>query len=247
MTGRERAAHVRSEVERLAPWHYEFDLDGVHTPIRLEGHRHRHAKRKALFWSALEDACGGSLEGKRVLDLGCNAGYWSLAAIESGCAFVQGVDSRSRHIEQAQLVFETMGVPEDRYRFDVADAAAFLAAGKHWDVILCLGLLYHLESPLGLLRGIRSASPSVVFLETKISLKEGRCFEVHFEGPDRLSDSAVVLVPTREALTSVGDHLGFQMIELPVKLSDYEGMRDFQRGERAAFLCVAAPDAGSTS
>jgi ribosomal protein L11 methylase PrmA len=42
-----------------------------------------------------------------VLDLGCNAGFWSLAAIDAGADLVVGIDGRQMHIDQANLVFET--------------------------------------------------------------------------------------------------------------------------------------------
>ncbi|MGH2699183.1 MAG: DUF1698 domain-containing protein, partial [Actinomycetota bacterium] len=52
------------------------------------------------------ELCGGSLRGKRVLDLGCNAGFWSLEALDRGADFVLGIDGRDMHIEQAEFVFE---------------------------------------------------------------------------------------------------------------------------------------------
>src|SRR5438067_2455320 len=64
---------------------------------------------------------GGSLAGRRVLDLGCNAGYWSLAAIEAGADFVLGIDGRQMHIDQANLVFEARGVDPARYSFQTAN------------------------------------------------------------------------------------------------------------------------------
>jgi len=54
----------------------------------------------------LSELYGGSLKGKRVLDLGCNAGFWSLDALERGADFVLGLDGRRMHIDQANFVFE---------------------------------------------------------------------------------------------------------------------------------------------
>jgi tRNA (mo5U34)-methyltransferase len=60
---------------------------------------------------------GGSLEGKRVLDLGCNAGFWSLLSVEAGCEYVLGIDGRRMHVEQANFVFQVRGVERSRYEF----------------------------------------------------------------------------------------------------------------------------------
>jgi 2-polyprenyl-3-methyl-5-hydroxy-6-metoxy-1,4-benzoquinol methylase len=59
-----------------------------------------HEQRKCYFFGPLIELCGGSLKGKRVLDLGCSAGFWSLDAVESGCDFVLGIDGRQMQIDQ---------------------------------------------------------------------------------------------------------------------------------------------------
>src|SRR5262245_43303161 len=100
---------LAAEVARFERWHYQFDLGGVRTPIFDPDHVRRHAERRAYFFEPLVRLCGGSLRGKRVLDLGCNAGWWSLQAIEAGCDHVLGIDGRPAHIEQAELVFRAKG------------------------------------------------------------------------------------------------------------------------------------------
>jgi predicted RNA methylase len=87
-------------------WHFDFDLDGYRTePSKAEWQN----LRAAHFMRPLVEHYGGTLEGKRVLDLGCNAGFFSLTAIEAGCDFVLGIDGRQTHIDQANLVFEVKG------------------------------------------------------------------------------------------------------------------------------------------
>jgi len=106
---------LRARVESFPRWHYEFDLGDIRTPIADRSHVNRHAQRKKYFFSPLVQLCGGTLAGKRVLDLGCNAGYWSLAASDAGADFVLGIDGRQMHIDQANLVFEAMRVEPSRY------------------------------------------------------------------------------------------------------------------------------------
>src|SRR5260370_26902182 len=81
---------LRSRVAAFPGWHYQFNLDGIPTPIWNEIAITRHEKRGRYFFDTLVRLCGGSLKGRRVLDLGCNAGWWSLKAIEAGCDFVAG-------------------------------------------------------------------------------------------------------------------------------------------------------------
>ena len=101
---------LRDKIAAFPRWHYEFDLDGLVTPIFDKRHVTRHEQRSRYFFDALVDVCGGSLKGLRVLDLGCNAGWWSLKAIDAGCDFVTGIDGRQMHIDQANLVFEAKHV-----------------------------------------------------------------------------------------------------------------------------------------
>jgi 2-polyprenyl-3-methyl-5-hydroxy-6-metoxy-1,4-benzoquinol methylase len=112
---------LRERVNSFPRWHYEFDLNGVRTPIFNRAHVNRNTQRKNYFFAPLVRLCGGSLVGKRVLDLGCNAGFWSLAAIEAGADFVLGIDGRQMHIDQANLVFDAKGVDPNRYRFQLCD------------------------------------------------------------------------------------------------------------------------------
>lgn len=98
---------VRDRINQFPVWHYEFNLCGVRTPIRdAAGGVNRHEQRRRYFFDQLVALYGGSLKGKRVLDLGCNAGFWSLLAAQAGCDFVLGVDGRQMHVDQAEFVFE---------------------------------------------------------------------------------------------------------------------------------------------
>jgi hypothetical protein len=65
---------IRERIASFPHWHYQFDLKGNLTPIFKKGHVKRHAQRKKHFFDPLVGLFGGSLEGKRILDLGCNAG-----------------------------------------------------------------------------------------------------------------------------------------------------------------------------
>ena len=105
-------SELRSAIERFPVWHYEFALNGIKTPARNSYSANRHQQRARHFFEPLVKLTGG-LTGKRVLDLGCNAGYWSLKAIEAGADFVFGIDGRQMHVDQANLVFRTKGVSPD--------------------------------------------------------------------------------------------------------------------------------------
>ena len=112
-----RDEEIERKIAAFPRWHYEFDLRGHRTPIFRRAHAARHRQRQRYFFEPLVRLFGGSLEGKRVLDLGCNAGFWSLLSVEAGCEYVLGIDGRRMHVEQANFVFQVRGVERSRYEF----------------------------------------------------------------------------------------------------------------------------------
>src|SRR5690348_7260853 len=119
------AADLSSRIAAFPRWHYEFDLGGERTPIFDPAHRNRHAQRRRYFFDPLVQLAGGTLKGKRVLDLGCNAGFWSLLAVQAGADHVLGIDGRQMHVDQANLVFEASGIAPERYDFRAANIFDF--------------------------------------------------------------------------------------------------------------------------
>src|SRR5262249_23923594 len=115
------ADEIRERVASFSQWHYECDLQGEKRPSWHDGHRNRPRQRVEHCFKPVVYLYGGTLEGKRVLDLGCNAGFWSLEAIRAGADYVHGVDGRQMHVDQANLVFEALEVEPSRYQFEVGN------------------------------------------------------------------------------------------------------------------------------
>ena len=90
------------------------------------------------------DVCGGSLEGIRVLDLACLEGMYSLELARRG-AQVVAVEGREANVEKARFAARVLGVDVDFKLGDVRD----LSGERHgeFDVVLALGILYHLDAP----------------------------------------------------------------------------------------------------
>jgi SAM-dependent methyltransferase len=232
---------LRSRIESLRVWHYEFDLDGIITPARYGFSANRHRQRTAYFF-------------ERVLDLGCNAGFWALQAVEAGAEFVLGIDFRQAHIDQANLVFETKGIAPDRYRFVAGDIYELdVAAEGPFDVVLCLGLLYHVSNPVELFEMIAAVNSDILLVDTKVSTLPGSVFETVHEAIDDPRNSVeheLVLVPTRRAVIDLAHEFGYEAKVIKLSnVTDFVGMRDYRDGKRAAFMCsketsLAPLDAG---
>ena len=80
-----------------------------------------------------------------VLDVGCNAGFFALEMKRRGAAEVVAVDSDPRYLAQARLASEVSGLPLDLRQLSVYDVARL---GRRFDLVIFLGVLYHLRHPL---------------------------------------------------------------------------------------------------
>jgi tRNA (mo5U34)-methyltransferase len=134
-------AELKARVEELGPWFHNIDLGGVLTaPDHFLGD-YPNAKFKR-FAAALPK----SLAGKTVLDIGCNAGFYSVEMKRRGAARVLGIDSDDHYLEQARFVADTLGFDDVEFRnLSVYDVGKL---GERFDVVIFMGVLYHLRHPL---------------------------------------------------------------------------------------------------
>jgi 2-polyprenyl-3-methyl-5-hydroxy-6-metoxy-1,4-benzoquinol methylase len=233
---------LRARVESFARWHYEFDLPGgVRTPIAQRKHANRHAQRKEYFFSPLVRLCGGTLAGKRVLDLGCNAGYWSLAAIEAGADFVLGIDGRQMHVDQANLVFDAKSVEPSRYQFERSDIFALDLHEQRFDIVLCLGLLYHISKPFELMERIAAWNTDLLVIDSTLDTEaQGACFRMiqqSVEDPRSALDRPIALHPTSRAVVRLAQQYGYSTVVLRPRFTNWEGSERYRNGSRRAFIC----------
>jgi tRNA (mo5U34)-methyltransferase len=233
---------IAEKIAAFPRWHYQLELRGHLTPIFDADHVNRHLQRERYFFTPLVAHYGGSLEGKRVLDLGCNAGFWSLKALEAGCDFVWGIDGREMHIEQAELVLSVKAVDPSRYRLTTANLFDVdLAQEAPFDIVLCLGLLYHVSKPIELFEAIASVNTDLLLVDTLLSRADGLSFELRNEPLDdpRMGvEGPLVLHPTREATLELARSFGYSVGVVEPEFSDYTGCEDYRGGIRRAFVCM---------
>ncbi len=247
-----RDEEIQRRIASFPQWHYRFDLRGNPTPIPNENWALRHPQRKRYFFDPLVELLGGSLEGKRVLDLGCNAGYWSLCAVQSGCEFVQGIDGRQMHVDQANLVFRVKGVDETRYSFVAGDIfETDLRRFGSFDVVLCLGLMYHISKHMDLMERIDEVNADVLVVDTVVSRAKGSFLELRRErrdDPRNSVDHDLVMFPTRQAMRDLAENFGYSVAMLKPDFRDERGEPEWRAGtdyrddRRRAFLCAKQTD-----
>lgn len=135
-----RPDEIRSKVESLGPWFHNIDLHGIKTaPSHFLG------DYPSVKWKRFATAIPQDLSGKSVLDIGCNGGFYAIEMKRRGAARVMAVDSDESYLAQARFAAQVLDAEIEFARLSVYDVGAL---GERFDIVLFMGVLYHLRHPL---------------------------------------------------------------------------------------------------
>jgi tRNA (mo5U34)-methyltransferase len=133
-------AEIQKRVHELGPWFHNLDLHGVRTaPAHFLG------DYPATKWRHFAGDIPRDLTGKSVLDIGCNAGFYAMEMKRRGAARVLGLDSDEDYLAQARFAADVNDLDVEFRRMSVYEVGGL---GEKFDVVLFLGVLYHLRHPL---------------------------------------------------------------------------------------------------
>jgi tRNA (mo5U34)-methyltransferase len=136
------AAAGDAEVARLGPWFHNLHLPGgVQTAPD-----HPLGDFPAFKWEQVSRVLPEDLDGCRALDIGCNAGFYSFALAQRG-ARVLGIDHDEHYLQQARWAREVLGL-EDRVELRQLGVYDLARVEEEFDLVLFMGVLYHLRYPL---------------------------------------------------------------------------------------------------
>jgi len=162
---------IRNKVEEMGKeqeWNHSIELPyGIRTaPDGQVSHG-----KNIVKWSRIKQYIDAiDVKEKRVLDVGCSEGYFSLKLAELGAKEVVGVDADERRIKKAKFVSEVLGTSNITY-----EAADIFESGMekygHFDFVLCMGFLHRASYPYHAIRQLTEISDTILF-EWK-SLREG--------------------------------------------------------------------------
>ncbi len=232
---------TRSEVQQLISsvpfWYHSIDLGGVTTPgVRSAASLARETRRVRL----------PDVEHKTVLDVGAWDGFYSFECERRGAKRVVALDHYVWSLDLAPLVADgmagaTRGVAEETVHwrpeelpgkrgYDTAHrilesqvetvVGDFMAMDESqlgtFDVVLYLGVLYHIQNPLDALKRLARVTNGVAIIETSaISLPFTRNTPVceFFESDELNNDSSNWWAPNRSALEGMCRAAGFGRVE----------------------------------
>ena len=137
--------------------------------------------RVARVAQVVADHCGDRLADARVLDLACDHGSFSLALAREGVREVLGIEGREENLRRGREDAKREGLDHvSLVQGDVRDLRREVHG--EFDVVLCLGILYHLDVPdaFHFLANVASVCRSFAVIETQVSLAPKT--KVTFEG-----------------------------------------------------------------
>ena len=228
---------IRQRILELGPWFHNMDLAGERTaPNHFLGD-YPHLKWKKITGSIPQD-----LSGKTVLDIGCNGGFYSIEMKRRGADRVLGVDVDDFYLAQARFAAEVAAADIEFRKLSVYDLGAL---GERFDIVIFMGVLYHLRHPLLALDLIREhvagdllvfqsmqrGSETVMRPEENFSFWETAPFDdpgypkLHFIEHRYADDPSNWWVPNRACVEAMLRSSGFSILSQP---------------EQEVFLCAVA-------
>jgi len=133
-------SEIKVRIEELGPWFHNINLRGVWTAPN-----HFLGDYPSFKFRNFEHAIPADLSGKTVLDIGCNGGFYSIEMKRRGAARVVGIDSDEDYLRQARFAAEVTGQEIEFRNLSIYDVGRL---GERFDVVIFMGVLYHLRHPL---------------------------------------------------------------------------------------------------
>ncbi|HET6613292.1 MAG TPA: TIGR04290 family methyltransferase [Kofleriaceae bacterium] len=220
-------AQIERRIEDLGPWFHNLDLGGVMTaPNHFLGDFPR------VKWHRFAHTIPDDLRGKSVLDIGCNGGFYAIEMKRRGADRVLGIDHDDNYLAQARFAARVCGVDIELRKLSVYRVGEL---GERFDLVLFMGVLYHLRYPLlaldlvrehavgdamwfqTMLRGDREVlevKDDYPFFEQRLFSRPGYP-ALHFVERSFAGDPTNWWIPNRAAAEAMLRAAGFAIVEHP--------------------------------
>jgi len=151
---------LAAEIDRLGPWFHN-----LHLPGGLQtAPDHPLGDFPSTKWQVLSPHIPDDLTGQTALDIGCNAGFYSFELARRG-AHVVSIDTDNHYLEQARWAADSFGLRE-RIEFRKSSVYELARTPEQFDLVLFMGVFYHLRHPLLALDIVASKVKSLLVFQT---------------------------------------------------------------------------------
>ena len=154
---------LREIFDASKPWHHHILVKGVATKVEPAwGEPLEHPRQMANELEPVLD----NVEGKRVLDVGCNDGFFVFHCRERGASSVCGIEAEAHHYKNANLVNDLL--QQGSIELRCMSAYEIDESLGEFDISLLLGLIYHLKNPLKVIESVAHLTNETLVIETAL-------------------------------------------------------------------------------
>jgi tRNA (mo5U34)-methyltransferase len=218
---------IEKKVGELGPWFHNLSLRGIQTAPH-----HFLGDYPSFKWRNFENALPQDLRGMSVLDVGCNGGFYSIQMKLRGADRVLGIDHDEVYLRQAAFAAEVLELDISFEQLSVYEVPQLK---ERFDLVLFMGVFYHLRHPLlaldllrqhaakdwfifqSMLRGsdsVAEVADDYPFSETAIFDQPGYP-KMHFVENDYSGDPTNWWIPNRACAEAVLRSAGFRIESVP--------------------------------
>lgn len=245
---------IEEEIQKLGPWFHNIHLpDGSSTAPN-----HFLGDFPAFKWNNIKDAIPEDLTGCKVLDIGCNAGFYSVELAKRG-AEVTAIDLDEHYLKQAKWTAKQFGL-QDKISFRKMQVYDLAHTDEQYDLVWFMGVFYHLRYPMLALDIIAQRVKKMLVFQTlsmpgkdEMEIPE----DIDFHGRDIMQKPAYPVMafiekrlagdptnwwaPNHQAIISMLRSCGFSVTDMPedetyVAVKDKSLITDFNTWNYSEYL-----------
>lgn len=220
--------NIQDEIEKLKPWFHN-----IHLPSGEQTNPDHFLGDFPKFkWDKIKSSIPEDLTGMRVLDIGCNAGFYSVELAKRG-ADVLAIDLDEHYLKQARWIAKQFHL-ENQIEFKQMQVYDLAHLHQKFDLVWFMGVFYHLRYPLLALDIISEITEDILVFQTFTSAEKGEMeipLDIDFENrktldlptwpklsfiPHKLAgDFTNWWVANHQGILSLIENCGFEIIANP--------------------------------
>lgn len=212
---------LRALFDNLKPWHHLVYVHGI--PTKIESAWGEPLDHPLALWKKIKP-CLPVLHDKKILDVGCNDGFFVFKCRQLGASSVLGVEVSPHFYNHAVLLNKILRL--GNCEFKLLSAYDIEPSLGSFDITLLLGVFYHLKNPLKALEKISAVTTELLILESAIrnsnidiaNRKNGVMGEPMMEFVNQPTEAQEPgpnwWIPNTECLCSIMQFCGFSSVEV---------------------------------
>ena len=170
---------LKAKIELLKPWFHN-----LHLPGKIQtAPDHYFGDFPKFKWDQVKNSIPKNLEGMTALDIGCNAGFYSFELAKRG-ANVLGIDLDPHYLKQAKWAARILGL-ESKVKFRQMQVYDLARLNKNFDIVIFMGVFYHLRYPLLALDIITQKVKNTLVFQTLTMPGEAEMYKEDFSFDQR--------------------------------------------------------------